>query len=208
MNELNNINQTLNKKTALEMVEWALEFSQEDMIVSTNFGPHEAVILHLATQVYPNIPVLWADSGYNTAKTYQFALNLIDKLKLNIKIYVPATTALYRDAIYGGIPPIEKKEIHDKFTEEVKLEPFKRGLAELKPKVWLTAIRKEQTNFRQSLDIASKGQNNMLKISPVFHWTEKELETYLTENNLPMEKTYFDPTKVLDKRECGLHPNL
>ena len=29
--------------------------------------------------------------------------------------------------------------------------------------------------------------------------------SYLSEYNLPDEKNYFDPTKVLSKRECGLH---
>jgi phosphoadenosine phosphosulfate reductase len=28
---------------------------------------------------------------------------------------------------------------------------------------------------------------------------------YLAEHNLPDEKDYFDPTKVLENRECGLH---
>ena len=31
------------------------------------------------------------------------------------------------------------------------------------------------------------------------------LEAYLTEHDLPDEKNYHDPTKVLENRECGLH---
>ena len=41
--------------------------------------------------------------------------------------------------------------------------------------------------------------------NPVFYWSEEEMEAYITENNLPDEKRYFDPTKIAEHRECGLH---
>ena len=34
---------------------------------------------------------------------------------------------------------------------------------------------------------------------------KKVFITYLEENNLPNEFKYFDPTKALENRECGLH---
>ena len=47
-----------------ELIEWA--FSQgERPICTTNFRPFEAVILHMVTQVRPDIPIVWMDSGYN-----------------------------------------------------------------------------------------------------------------------------------------------
>ena len=36
-------------------------------------------------------------------------------------------------------------------------------------------------------------------------WTDEKLDIYLKENNLPNEFKYFDPTKALENRECGLH---
>ena len=46
---------------------------------------------------------------------------------------------------------------------------------------------------------------NSLKVSPVFHWSDEEMEAYLKEYNLPNEWDYFDPAKADEKRECGLH---
>jgi len=31
------------------------------------------------------------------------------------------------------------------------------------------------------------------------------LDIYLKENKIPNEFKYFDPTKVLENRECGIH---
>ena len=45
----------------LEITRWAVAQADGRAIVSTNFRPYEAVILHLAVQVRPRIPVLWVD---------------------------------------------------------------------------------------------------------------------------------------------------
>ena len=66
-------NAELRSKPALEIVKWAIAQANGRAIVSTNYRPYEAVILHLATQVQPDIPVLWVDHGYNRAATYKHA---------------------------------------------------------------------------------------------------------------------------------------
>lgn len=204
--DLNNTNALLNGKQPQELIEWACAQSDR-VIVTTKFGPHSAALLHLVTQVKPDMPVLWADHGYNTKATYKFAQKLIDQLKLNVKIYTPEMTSARRDALMGGVPDIGDP-LHEEFTRQVKLEPFNRALDELKPDIWLTGIRKDQTELRQSLDIASPTQRGILKIAPLFDWTEVDIEGYLYENDLPTELDYFDPTKVLLHRECGLHYSI
>ena len=88
----------------------------------------------------------------------------------------------------------------------MKLEPFQRGMKELAPTVWLTALRKVQNPNRAELDIVSEDKNfGALKVSPVFYWSDAEMENYLKQHNLPNEWDYFDPAKADDKRECGLH---
>jgi phosphoadenosine phosphosulfate reductase len=88
----------------------------------------------------------------------------------------------------------------------MKLEPFQRGMRELAPAVWITALRKGQNASRAGLDIVSADENfGTLKISPVFYLTDADLEAYLAKHGLPNEWDYFDPAKADEKRECGLH---
>ena len=102
------------------------------------------------------------------------------------------------------MPQIEGP-LHKVFTEQVKLEPFNRAMAEHKPEVWFTNLRSGQTAFRNSIDIVSVSKDGVLKVSPFYHWSDEQLDEYLKENQLPNEFKYFDPTKVLENRECGLH---
>jgi phosphoadenosine phosphosulfate reductase len=201
-------NAQLCHQPALGIVKWAVAQAGGRAIVSTNFRPFEAVLLHLVTQVQPDIPVLWVDHGYNRPATYRHAEALKAQLKLNLKAYLPKLTAAHYDAVHGGVPePTPGNEERIKaFSAVMKLEPFQRGMKELAPTVWLTALRKVQNPNRAGLDIVSRDGNfGSLKVSPVFHWSDAEMEAYLQQHNLPNEWDYFDPAKADEKRECGLH---
>jgi len=206
--QLVKLNARLRAKTPLEIIQWAIEQAPDRAIVSTNYRPYEAVILHLVTQVQPEIPVLWVDHGYNRPATYRHAEQVKALLKLNIKAYLPRLTPAHYDAVYGGMPePTPENEAQIKaFSTAMKLEPFQRGMKELAPAIWITALRKVQNPSRAGLDIVSPDANfNSLKVSPVFYWSDAEMEAYLKEHTLPNEWDYFDPAKADEKRECGLH---
>ncbi len=186
-----------------EVIEWVVARNKK-AIVTTSFGPFSAVMLHLATKVKADIPVIWVDTGYNTLETYTYAEQLIQDLNLNIQIYIPEMTAARRNALMNGIPNIDH-ELHAEFTRQVKLEPFQRMLESRKPDFWLTAIRKDETDFRKTLEIFSTEENGIVKVAPFLNWTEVDMEGYLYEHGLPQVSKYKDPTKAEDNRECGLH---
>jgi phosphoadenosine phosphosulfate reductase len=206
--QINQANAELRSKTPLEIIRWALAQAPGQGIVSTNFRPYEAVILHLATQVQPNLPVLWVDHGYNRPATYRHAETLKQQLGLNLKAFLPQYSAAHYDAVFGGMPePTPENEERIKaFSAVMKLEPFQRGMRELAPTIWLTALRKVQNPNRAGLDIVTADSNfHTLKISPLFYASDADLEAYLAAHHLPNEWDYFDPAKADDKRECGLH---
>lgn len=196
------INKELRFKNPLEIIEWAISIAKNPL-VTTNFRPYEVAILNAITEVKKDIKVIWCDTGYNTVQTYKHAEELIEKLKLNIQLYVPKQTVSHRNVVLG-VPSIDDPN-HKLFTEQVKLEPFARAMNEHQPDVWFTNLRKGQTAFRDSIDIVSKSKDGVLKISPFYHWSDDELDAYLDKKGLPNEFTYFDPTKVESNRECGLH---
>ena len=199
-------NTELRNKSPLDIVRWAVAQAGGRALVSTNFRPYEAVMLHLCVRVQPDIPVLWVDHGYNRPATYRHAEELRARLKLNLKAYLPRLTPAHRDAVHGPMPDLADEEGLKRFSTQMKLEPFQRGLRELAPTVWLTALRKVQNPSRAGLDIASHDPNfGALKVSPLFYASDADLDSYLAGHQLPNEWDYFDPAKADEKRECGLH---
>ena len=200
--KLDEYNVKLRQKTPLEIVKWAVDLAQKP-VVTTNFRPYEAAILHVCSKVMPEIDVIWCDTGYNTSNTYKCAELTIKQLNLNIDLFVPQQTTAYRDHVMG-IPSIDDP-LHSEFTQQVKLEPFQRAMKVHQPDVWFTNLRKGQTALRDSIDILSLSKDGILKVSPFYYYSDVELDAYITQHDLPNEFKYFDPTKALANRECGLH---
>lgn len=201
--QLGAANEVLASAGARQVVNWALA-NAERPILTTSFGTHSAVLIDLVVQQRPDIPVVWVDHGFNTDATYRFARELIERFELNMHIFAPRHSPAWISATLGGVPDIHEPA-HAEFTRQVKIEPFERALKKMQPDFWLTGIRAEETDLRRSLSTLSRDGRGMVKVAPLLHWRAAEVEAYLASHGLPSEQNYFDPTKGIEGRECGLH---
>jgi phosphoadenosine phosphosulfate reductase len=215
----------LEKLSAEERVRWAAEVFGDRLILSTSFGIQSAVMLHLVTEVVPQIPVVFVDTGYLFPETYRFADELTNRLKLNLKVYNPQQTAARQEALNGRLWE-QGREGLEKYNFINKVEPMNRAMQELGATAWLAGLRRVQSSTRGQLDILQL-QKRTYKIHPILDWSERDIYQYLTKNNLPYhplwdkgyvsvgdahssapltagqtaEETRFNGLK----RECGLH---
>ena len=200
--EIAHINASLGRN-AQGLVDWAVGLNQS-AIITTNFRPFEAVILHMVTRANPKIPVVWMDNGYNTEATYRFADEVTKLLGLSLHIYLPRRSRAHREAVEGAAPALDDPR-HAAFTAEVKLEPFARALRETAPSVWFTALRATDTAVRAQMEPVSVNPDGLIKVAPLLYWSSKDLYDYCDIHGLPNNFDYLDPTKGEDNRECGLH---
>ena len=194
-------NADLTGASAAEIITWGLARANNP-VISTNFRPRSAALLHMVTRACPDIPVIWVDTGYNTPATYRYIEQLCARLQLNLRVYTPYVTAARRAAT-GGLPASDSPQFA-RFAHETKLEPFERAFNELKPDLWFTGVRREQSEFRSGLGVVSRGVQNTLRVAPVFTWNEPTLAAYLQANDVPDNNDYVDPTKPGTQLECGL----
>src|SRR5580692_4406453 len=81
------VSANLDKLSAEERVRWALERFRPEIMLSTSFGVQSAVLLHMVTRQWADIPVVMVDTRYLFPETYRFADELTERLKLNLKVY-------------------------------------------------------------------------------------------------------------------------
>ncbi len=93
----------LENASAQARIEWAYAAYGDGLVMTTSFGVQAAVMLHLVTRIVPRIPVVFIDTGYLFPETYRFADELTRRLDLNLKTYVPATTAARQEALHGKL---------------------------------------------------------------------------------------------------------
>jgi phosphoadenosine phosphosulfate reductase len=181
--------------TPEELIEWSFK-PNYPTIITTSFGEYSAVLLHMIYKRFPNVPVVWIDTQFNTQETLQFKDKICRLLNVNL--------LSYKGNQWNGTIPNYPSNEYDEFVEQVKLKPFKQSIQELNPTFWITGIRREETTFRkQHKQIHTS--NGIIKVAPLFYWTSKNMEEYLEINNLPNEANYFDPTKPDIHSECGMH---
>ncbi len=176
--DLDTVNTQLRRASPEHILRWALGLGQRT-IATTSFGRNAAVTLHMVSEIDTSVPTVWVDTGYNLRDTYLVAEKLIKQLDLNMHIYAPEMTSERRNALLGGVPSVEDESLHSEFTRQVKLDPFARALEDLQPEIWLTGLRQEETEHRQRLDIVSRDARGIIKVAPLFYWSEQQMEAYM-----------------------------
>ncbi len=188
--DLDQVNQELADISGAALVEWAAQTFSEGLVMSTSFGIQSAVMLHLVTQVVPNIPVIWIDTGYLPAATYTFADELTQRLNLNLKVYQSTLSPARMEALQGRLWESETVEGLNRYDYIRKVEPMQRALDELKATAWLAGLRADQTKHRESLRQIDR-QSERYKIYPILTWNSRQIYRYLKAHDLPYHP-YFD----------------
>ena len=215
----------LEKQTPLERIEWAGQTFGNQLVMTTSFGIQSALMLHLATKVIPDIPVIFIDTGYLFPETYQFAEALKERFNLNLKTFTSKMTAAHQEAKYGKRWEDGPKGL-EAYNLDNKVEPMNRALKELGAKAWLSGLRRVQSKSRKDLQIIDQ-QNKTVKIHPVLEMSERDVYYYFQKHDLPFHPLWdqgyvsvgdWHSTVPLEegmsaeetrfggeKRECGLH---
>jgi len=218
----------LEEASAEDRVAWALNHFGDGIAMTSSFGAQSAVLLHLATQQRPSLPVILVDTGYLFPETYRFIDDLTDRLGLNLKVYRSDLSPAWQEARWGklweqGVEGIERYNQHN------KVAPMDRALEELGVSAVMAGVRRQQSSTRESFSVLAM-QKGRIKIHPIVDWTDMDIGLYLTRHGLPYHPLWDEgyvsvgdwhtSHKLTDgmdaeetrffglKRECGLNENL
>ena len=222
---IDHCNVAFEKLNVQERVQWSLENLPGKHIVSSSFGAHAAVSLHLLTQVQPDIPVVLIDTGYLFPETYRFIDQLTEKLDLNVQVFRANVSPHWQEARYGerwNMGP----EALEAYNQQVKVEPMKRALAELGVGTWFAGLRRSQSVGRQNTPFL-EWSSERWKVHPIADWSDRDVHRYLMQHDLPYHPLWehgyvsigdYHTTRSIHevsekeqlrffgiKRECGIH---
>ena len=196
----------------------------ERLVASTSFGLQAAVMLHLIHEHAPKIPVVFIDTGFLFPETYQYAEELASIFNLDLRIYQPTISAARMRALWGDLWE-NGKDGADRYGLITKVEPMNRALRETGADVWLSGLRRSQSNSRIDRPFVEQ-QKKTVKAYPILDWADAQVDLYYHQNQLPRhplaEKGYVtmgdwhSTRPVVDgdtgstrfngeKYECGLH---
>jgi phosphoadenosine phosphosulfate reductase len=197
----------------------------EDVCVTSSFQAEDMVVVHMVRQVLPNVPVIFLDTGYHFAETYEYRDRLAQDWGLNLVNVLPQLTVAEQESQFG----ILNQTAPDRCCGMRKVGPL---FASLEPyRLWFTGLRREQAKTRanlQPVDTFTLPTGTQLqKISPLADWSTRDVWHYAAEHNIPLLSLYdkgytsigcepctslpFDPNDPRSgrwggqKTECGIH---
>jgi len=209
-------------------IAWARENFPAQALASTSFGAQSAAFLHLLATHWPDLPVVFIDTGYHFPETLSFARELTQRFRLNLKTYRPLLTPQEIDSRHGKLWE-QGPEGLEKFHEIIRVEPMRQAFRDLQPALWLAGLRRSGSDHREKQQTLSR-QDSRWKLLPILEWNDREVGDYLQIHSLPYHPLWARgyvsigdrvTTKRLDevsdpkdlrhfgwKRECGLHDRV
>ena len=204
------------------VLESAIEAFGDKLALVSSFGAESAVLLHLASQLKPDIPVLFLDTGMLFGQTLDYRKNLASRLGLTD---VRDLRPLYNDLAVADPNAKLWQTDTDACCEVRKVVPLDRALAEFDG--WITGRKRFHGGDRLSLPVVEQA-DGQVKFNPLANWGKAELDAYMAQHDLPAHPLVaqgfpsigcWPCTKPVeegedvragrwagqDKTECGIH---
>lgn len=174
----------LERLSASERVQWALDFLPGQPILTSSFGAQSAVMLHLITALKPDIPVVLIDTGYLFPETYAYVDELADRLSLNLQIFRASMSPAWQEVRFGRLWEQGLEGIKT-YNQMNKVEPMGQALQVLKAGTWFSGLRRSQSDSRQAIKVVQAHQGDVIKVHPLADWTNRDIHAYMKAFNLP-----------------------
>ena len=211
---------------AIDLVqEQIAQTRREQICVTSSFQAEDMVVVHMVREVFPEVPVIFLDTGYHFAETYEYRDRLAGEWNLNLVNVLPSLTVAQQESQFG----ILNQTAPDRCCGLRKVGPL---FASLEPySLWFTGLRREQAKTRanmKAIDAFTLPTGKQLqKVSPLADWTTRDVWQYAEQHHIPLMKLYekgytsigcepctslpFDPNDARSgrwggrKQECGIH---
>jgi phosphoadenosine phosphosulfate reductase len=173
-----------------EILEWALERSGlERIAIASAFQAEGTIVMHLATQMRPDIPILFLETGYQFAETLAFKEQLAERLSLNVVDLVGEYTVARQAATFG--PRLFERD-PERCCDMNKVRPMFEALRGLD--AWITAFRRESSPTRSEAPFVQQYELEpdrwIVKVNPMAAWSRQQVWAYLKEHDLPHNPLY------------------
>ena len=150
------------------------------LVFSTSFGLEDQAITHIIFSKNIPIKVFTLDTGRLFTETYAVWSRTRERYGKNIEVYSPNAEAVQKMVSAKGPNSFYESVDNRKECCHIrKVEPLQRALKG--NAVWITGIRREQSQNRQGLtSVEWDEKNKIVKFHPLFDWSYDEVKKFIS----------------------------
>jgi thioredoxin-dependent adenylylsulfate APS reductase len=174
------------------VLEWAIEQFSPNIAISTSFQIDSVVLIDMAYEIDPSIPVFSVDTGRLPAETFDLADRLRARYPgLRLELVEPSPAEVAGMTGKHGV---------DLFKTSVDLRLLCCNIRKVRPltkhlhtlDAWITGLRRDQWASRTNIRKVEIDHDHgaIVKLNPLAEWTEDEVWEYVRERNVPYHSLY------------------
>lgn len=172
--------------------------------VTCSFQAEDMLVVRLLKQRIPEVPVLFLDTGYHFAKTYEYRDQMTKEWNLNLQNVVPAKTVAEQETEFG----ILNRTNPTQCCQLRKVEPLMNSLEPFG--LWFTGLRREQSPTRANLEKVEQHRlpsgKSLLKVSLLADWSWGQVWESVGKHKLSYLPLYDDGYASVGCEPCTAIP--
>ncbi len=181
----------LQQESPQRIIKYAL--SQFDNIAISFSGAEDVVLIEMARNYRPDVPVFCLDTGRLHAETYRFIEKVRKHYGIKIDVISPDGEAVRRMVEAKGLFSFYE-DGHGECCGLRKIEPLRRKLATLD--AWITGQRKDQSPTRTDIPVIqhdkafARAGATLTKFNPLANWSSKQVWDYIRLSEVPFNELH------------------
>jgi phosphoadenosine phosphosulfate reductase len=178
--------------------------AQARVCLTSSFQAEDMAVLHLLRQRIPDVPVLFLDTGYHFAQTYEYRDRMAKEWSLHLVNILPKQTVPEQESAFG----ILYRSDPTRCCQLRKVEPL---LGALEPfDVWFTGLRREQSPTRKNLKKLELHRlptgKTLWKVSLLADWNWEQVWHYVNANGISHLPQYDEGYLSIGCEPCTALP--
>lgn len=168
----------------------------------SSFGSESAVLLHLASRINPDIPVLFIDTLMLFEETLQYQLELAQTLGLSnvIRILPDLHKAKELDP-YGRLHLTDA----DSCCDLRKIKPLEENLCQYN--AWVSGRKRFHGEERAQLGVQELDEQGRHKFNPLAEWQAGDIKAYFERHELPRNPLFYRGFRSIGCSPCTVAVN-
>jgi phosphoadenosine phosphosulfate reductase len=172
--------------------------------LTSSFQAEDMAVLHILRKRIPDVPVLFLDTGYHFAPTYEYRDRMAKEWSLQLVNVLPKQTVPEQESAFG----ILYKSDPTRCCQLRKVEPL---LGALEPfDVWFTGLRREQSPTRKNLKKVELHRlptgKSLWKVSLLADWGWERVWNYVNANGISHLPQYDEGYLSIGCEPCTALP--
>ncbi|HET6929270.1 MAG TPA: phosphoadenylyl-sulfate reductase [Candidatus Acidoferrum sp.] len=172
--------ENLNPEEVLNTVLGA--YPGQSICLTCSFQAEDMIVLDLVRKRIPSIPVLFLETGYHFAQTYEYRDRMAREWSLNLVNVIPRNTVEQQETEFG----ILHRTDPTRCCQLRKVDPLLEALESYE--IWFTGLRREQSPTRKNLKKIEEHRlptgKTLLKVSILADWTWGQVWEYTGKHQL------------------------